>query len=104
MKHQKVKTAAEARAWFNEQGLSVSEWCREHGFGVSLVREILTGHKPCTRGQSHQVAVLLGMKHGVITRSPAEALQRGPYSRGQSAAAGPQKAAVPTTQATDDAQ
>ncbi len=81
MKHQKLKTAAEARAWFSEQGLSISEWCRQHGFGLSLTRQILAGSKPCHRGQSHQIAVKLGMKAGVITRSPAEARQPGPRVR-----------------------
>lgn len=86
MKQQKLKTAAEARAWFSEQGLSISEWCREHGFGLSLTRQILAGGKPCHRGQSHQIAVKLGMKAGVITRSPVEARQRGPRVRGTAAA------------------
>jgi gp16 family phage-associated protein len=72
----KLKTAAEARAWFTEHGISISEWCREHGFGVSLTRQILEGKKACVRGQSHQIAVLVGMKRGVITRSPAQAKQR----------------------------
>lgn len=71
-----LKTHAQARAWFTEQGLSIAEWARQHGFGATLVRQIVEGKKACLRGQSHQIAVLLGMKHGVITRTPAEALQR----------------------------
>ena len=80
MTTQKLKTAVEARAWLSEQGLSVAEWCRQHGFSRSLVLSILTAGKPCHRGQSHQIAVMLGMKNGVITRTPQEALQRGPYT------------------------
>lgn len=75
---QKLKTHAQARAWFDEQGLSIAEWARQHGFGASLVRTILDGKKACKRGQSHQIAVLLGLKAGVITRGPEQALQRGP--------------------------
>ena len=78
MTTQKLKTAAEARAWFTEQGLSIAEWCRANGFGLSLTRQVLEGKKPCLRGQSHQIAVLLGMKAGVINRSPAAARQCGP--------------------------
>ena len=80
MTTQKLKTAAEARAWLSEQGLSVAEWCRQNGFSRTLVLSILAADKPCHRGQSHQIAVMLGMKVGVITRTPQEALQRGPYS------------------------
>jgi gp16 family phage-associated protein len=86
MKTAKLKTAAQARAWFSEQGLSIAEWCREHGYGVSLTREILAGNKRCLRGQSHQIAVRLGMKHGVITRSVAAAQQKGPHTLRQAAA------------------
>ena len=80
MTQPKLKTAAEARAWLSEQGLSVAEWCRQNGFSRTLVLNILAEGKPCHRGQSHQVAVMLGMKAGVITRTPQEALQRGPHN------------------------
>lgn len=86
MKTQKLKTLAEVRAWFSEQGLSVSEWCRQNGFSLSLTRNILDQGKPCHRGQSHQIAVMLGLKAGVITRAPGEALQRGPHTKRTEAA------------------
>lgn len=88
----KLKTATEVRAWFDEQGISISEWARNHGYGRSLVQAIVEGKKACMRGQSHQVAVLLGMKRGVITRSPDAARQRGPHTL-RAAAAG--QAATP---------
>lgn len=81
MTNQKLKTAAEARAWLSEQGLSIAEWCRQHGFSRSLVMNILADSKPCHRGQSHQIAVMLGMKAGVINRTPEEALQTGPHTK-----------------------
>ena len=71
-----LKTAEQARAWFDEQGISIAEWCRQHEFNPTLTRDILAGRKRCARGMSHQIAVMLGMKKGVITRSPEEALQR----------------------------
>lgn len=62
------KTGEEVRAEFQRKGMSVSDWAAEHGFGRSLVYEVLTGERKCHRGQSHKVAVLLGMKHGEIVK------------------------------------
>lgn len=67
----KLRTPAEARAWLDYQGITVSQWARENNVHHSLVREILAGRKKCLRGKSHNIAVLLGMKHGVITNRPA---------------------------------
>lgn len=67
----KLRTAAEARAWLDYQGITVSQWARENHVHHSLVREVLAGRKKCLRGMSHNIAVLLGMKHGVITSRPA---------------------------------
>lgn len=67
----KLRTATEARAWLDYQGISISQWARENNVHHSLVREILAGRKKCLRGMSHNIAVLLGMKHGVITSRPA---------------------------------
>jgi len=86
MKHAQLKTHTEAREWFTNHGVSIAEWCRERGFGVSLTRQILLGKNPCTRGQSHLIAIALGMKHGVATKTPEEARQRGPHSNRRAAA------------------
>lgn len=67
----KLRTAAEARAWLEFQGITVSQWARENNVHHSLVREVLAGRKKCLRGMSHNIAVLLGMKHGEITTRPA---------------------------------
>lgn len=64
----KPKTGAQARAEFDRKGLSIAEWARDHGFSRSLVYEVLAGRKKCRRGDSHKIAVLLGMKHGEIVR------------------------------------
>lgn len=65
---QPPKTRAQVRAEFDRKGISITAWAQEHGVGRSLVYEILTGtrHRTCSRGQSHRVAVLLGLKHGEI--------------------------------------
>lgn len=62
----RVKTPAQAREDFNRKGMSIAKWAKDHGFTKSLVYEVLSGRKKCHRGDSHKVAVLLGMKHGEI--------------------------------------
>ena len=44
-------------------GVNISEWAREHGFTVSLVHNVLSGRRSCRRGDSHQIAVALGIKN-----------------------------------------
>lgn len=62
------RTPEQARAEFEHKGLSIAAWAREHGFGRSLVYEVISGRKKCHRGQSHKIAVLLGIKHGEIVQ------------------------------------
>ena len=66
----KLRTPAEARAWIEYQGISIAQWARENQKSDSLVREILAGKKKCHRGESHNIAVLLGMKDGILTSRP----------------------------------
>lgn len=65
-KAKKVKTLAEARAEFHRSGKTVVSWAQQHGFCVNLVYMVLAGKRPGLRGQSHKIAVLLGIKDGVI--------------------------------------
>lgn len=44
------------------QAEGVSTWARNNGFQPKLVHEILSGTRPCTRGQSHQIALALNLK------------------------------------------
>lgn len=60
-----VKTIAEVRADFIARGLCISAWARENGFSANLVFDILGGRKKCLRGQSHRIAVRLGIKQCV---------------------------------------
>ena len=54
------------RAVFEDSGVSVAEWARARGFSTSLVYQVLEGRRKCLRGQSHQIAVALGIKQGSI--------------------------------------
>lgn len=55
-------TREQVRAWFEEEGITVSEWARQHGFGRAEVYALLLGRTRGRRGKSHQVALALGLK------------------------------------------
>lgn len=71
-----VRTPDEARAELQRQGISISEWAVANGFSVPIVFEVLRGQRKCIRGQSHRIAVALGLKEGAICANPATALER----------------------------
>lgn len=62
-----IKTPEEVRAEFDRLGVSIAAWARKHGFKRGLVYEVLAKRRKCKRGNSHKIAVLLGLKDGVIT-------------------------------------
>lgn len=47
-------------------GLNMSDWARRNGFSIKLVHEILAGKRPCVRGVSHRIAILLDLKDGKL--------------------------------------
>lgn len=55
---------AEVKVAFEQAGISISEWARANGFSGSLVYQVLEGKRLCKRGQSHKIAVALGLKKG----------------------------------------
>lgn len=59
-----ASSSAEQRAWrqFRERGVNVKAWAVDHGFNPGLVYSVLRGERKCLRGQSHEVAVALGLK------------------------------------------
>lgn len=62
----RLRTIGEVRREFNDSGVSVSAWARANNFSVPLVYGVLSGKRPGTRGQSHNIAVALGLKAGRI--------------------------------------
>jgi gp16 family phage-associated protein len=62
----KLKTRQEVLEEFIRKGISISAWARDHGVSRTLVHQILNGNNPCRFGQSHKIAVLLGIKDGEI--------------------------------------
>jgi gp16 family phage-associated protein len=51
------------RRQFYSHGKTVTDWAREHGFDVHLVYSVLNGRSRARRGESHRIAVALGLKH-----------------------------------------
>lgn len=62
-----TRTPDEIRAEFKRNGISIAGWATANGFNSNLVLEVLAGRKKAIRGQSHQIAVKLGLKEGEIT-------------------------------------
>lgn len=52
----------QAKSLFEAQGLSVAEWSRSWGFKTALVYRVLRGEAKCMRGESHEIALALGIK------------------------------------------
>lgn len=54
------------KRWFDQQGLSISDWAAERGFKRDQVYSLLNGRTAGRRGVAHAIAVELGLK----TQSP----------------------------------
>lgn len=62
----KQMDVSRVKALFEEAGVPISEWARLHGFSTALVYQVLDGNRLCLRGQSHRIAIALGLKKGVV--------------------------------------
>lgn len=45
-----------------DEGISVTDWARANGFDLHLVYGVLSGRSRASRGESHRIAVALGLK------------------------------------------
>lgn len=59
-----IRDLQEIRTVFEESGVSVAEWARANGFSTGLVYQVLEGRRQCVRGQSHRIAIALGLRNG----------------------------------------
>ena len=55
-------TPEKVKRIFAEHGLSVREFARLNGYSESLVYAVLAGKNKASRGESHRIAVSLGLK------------------------------------------
>ncbi|HCY15702.1 MAG: hypothetical protein A2Z93_05165 [Curvibacter sp. GWA2_64_110] len=53
---------AQAREWFIRRGISLKSWADQHNVNRNVLYQVLEGKSLCTRGESHRIAVLLGLK------------------------------------------
>lgn len=65
-----LRTRQEARAYLKSLGMGINEWARSHGLQPYNAHALLCGNCVGTRGQSHDAAVLLGMKVGHVGPVP----------------------------------
>ncbi|MCE6353937.1 DNA-binding protein [Acinetobacter baumannii] len=61
-----MRTSQEVRSELQKRGLSIADWARQNGFTPGLVHQVLNSNKIPVRGKSHQIAVKLGLKDGII--------------------------------------
>lgn len=61
-----MRTAEEVKLEFKLKGQAISDWAKEHGFSRFLVYRVLKGESTPFRGDSHKIAVKLGLKEGTI--------------------------------------
>ncbi len=61
-----IRTSEEVRAEFARKGISISAWAVANGFTPNLVYDVIAGRRNPTRGQTHRIAVRLGLRKGEI--------------------------------------
>ena len=61
-----MKTREQALIYIRRRGETVCGWARDHGFNPRLVRAVIYGYVKGKWGESHKIAVALGIKDGVI--------------------------------------
>lgn len=68
MKPQFKRSPQEAREELESQGISIARWAAKNGVSSNLAGAVLRGEQKCLRGECHKIAVLLGIKDGVIPK------------------------------------
>jgi len=61
-----MRTSQEVRSELQKRGLSIADWARQNGFTPELVHQVLNSNRIPVRGKSHEIAVKLGLKDGII--------------------------------------
>lgn len=66
-----LRTRKQVREEFARNGRSISAWAVMHGFSAPLVLAIINDDdqnptRKCLRGNSHDIAVTLGLKEGQV--------------------------------------
>ena len=59
-----TRSTTEVKRIFEEYGVSIQDWAVRHGYSAALVYRVLSCDRLPVRGQSHSIAVALGLKEG----------------------------------------
>ncbi|NWA28523.1 DNA-binding protein [Pseudomonas gingeri] len=57
-----LRSPSEAKNWLRAQGISISEFARQHDLDSATTYQVLSGAKKGYRGKAHKAAVALGIK------------------------------------------
>jgi gp16 family phage-associated protein len=76
-----LKNPDQVRAEFDRVGRTFAQWARDHEVDLQTVYDVLAGRKKGRRGQAHKVAVLLGLKHGVVDTNRSRAADQPKQAR-----------------------
>jgi len=66
MKSNHIKTIDQVKAELSSKGLSIAKWASQKGVSKHQTYLILKGKRGYNIGESHKIAVLLGIKEGEI--------------------------------------
>ena len=66
---ERLKTPDDVKREFQRAGISIREWARTNGFAYEAVYGVLNGRFRGERGNSHRIAVALGLKDGRVVRT-----------------------------------
>ncbi|MGB7650892.1 MAG: DNA-binding protein [Gallionella sp.] len=58
-------TADQVKAKFKRDGITITQWAQQNGFGRHYVYLVLNGQVKAQWGKGHEIAVALGMKPSV---------------------------------------
>ena len=61
-----------ARRKFYRAGDTVRAWAARNGYDAEVAYKVLSGRRACTTGESHRIAVALGIKDGEPMAEAAE--------------------------------
>jgi len=62
-----LKTRAEVQQDFQQRGASIRAWAIQHKRDPLIAAGVISGRLKGMRGEAHNVAVLLGLKEGLVT-------------------------------------
>jgi len=62
MTKRKVLTPDEVKAHLQDQGITITQWAKDHGYTRNAVYRVLNGFDKAKYGKAHEIAVKLGLK------------------------------------------